>query len=70
MHECFGTTKGGRNACAQPKTKTRLVPADSMGDLAQQVQGVRMIRFDLENLPVEDFRLLQAAGLVMPQTSP
>ena len=41
------------------------VPADLMSDHAEEVKGVRMVGLILQNLPIEGFRLLQAAGPVV-----
>ena len=41
--------------------------ADLMGNHAEKVEGARMIGLDLQYLPVERLRLLQAAGLMVLQ---
>ena len=36
-----------------------------MGDHAEEVEGIRMIGLGLQNLPIDGFRFLKAAGLVV-----
>jgi hypothetical protein len=50
---------------ARNELRGRVMLADLMRDDAEQMEGVRVVRLGLKNLPVERFRLRQAAGLVM-----
>src|SRR6202041_2034017 len=41
--------------------------ADLVGEYAEKMQGICMVRIGLQNLPIKPLRFIQPPGLMMPQ---